>query len=906
MWNRSVLAALFLLTCLALAGAQNPPVIQSGQVTPGHAPVWITNGIVGDGGTAAQGNLSSLGITASGPSFCLNSDLTTAAGWQQFCFGVTTAGGAAISVQNFGTAPAQGVSWTVNGAPYALPLVALPTTNNDFACWSNTTGSLKDCGPSPANAITGLTGDVTATGPGSAATTLATVNASPGSFGSSTAIPSFTVNGKGLITGTGTNVVVAPAGTLTGGTLAPGVVNSSLTAVGTIATGVWNGTLIAIANGGTGLASGTSGGVLAFTGSTTLASSGALTANAPVIGGGAGAAPSSGTRSGNTTTFATSSGALTNGHCVSIDANANLVDAGGTCTTGGGGGTVSAGTAGQMGYYATSSSVISGNANATISAGALTLGVGGATQGSLAISGATSGATTLAVGGAASGTLTLPSATDTVVGRATTDTLTNKTLTSPVIASIVNSGTLTLPTSTDTVVGRATTDTLTNKTIDTASNTVKIAGTSITSISGNTSKVATTSGTLTNTDCVNIDASGNLVDNGSPCAGAYTSPGTGAVSQTIAHRLGNELWAKDFGAVCDGTTNDKTAFQNMINAAQSLLLEAKFTGSCAITSGLSITAPMTLAGTGKGVATLLPASQSFTVITINLSGGSYAEIKDFAISAPGGSSCNTTGSNFGVSVTSSLYVSLSNLLILCTENGVLFSSSGGFWLKDSIIGLANASAINVQLIGGSTQDGTIYGNQIQNSAFGASAIAVQCKGCPGLRMENNKVNGVYNIGLQVSATGIADGDLFIVGNSFEGITGLSAINIGRTDTTSQFGDFVFTSNEFSGPECFIINTDSTGAWILSVVISGNQCNAASANPAYFINSVVGLSFTGNQTWVTSTSVANAVIGSLVQFATLGPNSCVVGPTFTAGKYGAASACGANGNTSTNSTVFTPY
>ena len=44
--------------------------------------------------------------------------------------------------------------------------------------------------------------------------------------------------------------------------------------------------------------------------------------------------------------------------------------------------------------------------------------------------------------------------------------LTNKTLTTPVISSISNTGTLTLPTSTDTIVGRATTDTLTNKTID--------------------------------------------------------------------------------------------------------------------------------------------------------------------------------------------------------------------------------------------------------------------------------------------------------------------------------------------------------------------------------------------------------------------------------------------------------
>jgi hypothetical protein len=45
------------------------------------------------------------------------------------------------------------------------------------------------------------------------------------------------------------------------------------------------------------------------------------------------------------------------------------------------------------------------------------------------------------------------------------ETLTNKTLTSPIIGTISNTGTLTLPTATDTLVGRATTDTLTNKRI---------------------------------------------------------------------------------------------------------------------------------------------------------------------------------------------------------------------------------------------------------------------------------------------------------------------------------------------------------------------------------------------------------------------------------------------------------
>ena len=60
-----------------------------------------------------------------------------------------------------------------------------------------------------------------------------------------------------------------------------------------------------------------------------------------------------------------------------------------------------------------------------------------------------------------------------------TQTLTNKTLTTPVISTITNTGTLTLPTSTDTLVGRATTDTLTNKTLTSAVLNTSVSGTAV-------------------------------------------------------------------------------------------------------------------------------------------------------------------------------------------------------------------------------------------------------------------------------------------------------------------------------------------------------------------------------------------------------------------------------------------
>ena len=67
-------------------------------------------------------------------------------------------------------------------------------------------------------------------------------------------------------------------------------------------------------------------------------------------------------------------------------------------------------------------------------------------SGDLKLSGATSGTTTLNASATASGTLTLPATTDTVVGRATTDALTNKDLTS---------GTNTFPTFNQNTTGSA-------------------------------------------------------------------------------------------------------------------------------------------------------------------------------------------------------------------------------------------------------------------------------------------------------------------------------------------------------------------------------------------------------------------------------------------------------------------
>lgn len=158
--------------------------------------------------------------------------------------------------------------------------------------------------------------------------------------------------------GTVTQFIFIPANGFTGTVTTP--YETPTLTLGTSVTGILkgNGSAISAATSSVDYAPATSGSSLLLgNGTGGFTALGNLTAGFPLIGNGTGT-PTQGTLSGDTSKFATSNGALTNGDCVSLDSSGNYIDAGGPCTTGGGGGTVTAGTAGRLPYYAVSGNTV--------------------------------------------------------------------------------------------------------------------------------------------------------------------------------------------------------------------------------------------------------------------------------------------------------------------------------------------------------------------------------------------------------------------------------------------------------------------------------------------------------------------------------------------------------------------
>jgi hypothetical protein len=491
---RTLLTILALLVALP-AYAQNPPVYQSGYATPGHVPVFVTNGVIKDGGSAANPNITSFGTVGQGPAICTTSAPITSGAYAQLCLGAFTSGQNQISSFQYGSAPASPLLFnSPAGVNFTSPIYlngTLPVTGIQTLCESSTGALSFNCasggggGANPGGSVLSLQYQLNSTTFGGLGPT-------------ANSIFYYDPSGNPLL---GTQGSLVTASSLVNAT-APVFSSSGTVQQATINTFAATSPL----------------GLTAAAGTTTIALSSGGSTGAVYYWSGSAWTPLAGNNSGT--------------QC--FGENASGAPSWTTCSGGTGSGTVNSGNGGNIAYYPTTTTAVSGNANLNISGGALTVGSLGGSIGSVVLSSLTSGSLTIIPPSGTLGSVTaiIPANTGTVAE-------TNLAQSWTAIQTITNSDLKLLGSSTGATTFTSANAGATNYTATIPANTGTFAETNLAqtfSAAQIFSSALNFTGLNTGTQvsCIGLNSSNAVVLNSGSCAGGVTGPGSSTSGDLVS------------------------------------------------------------------------------------------------------------------------------------------------------------------------------------------------------------------------------------------------------------------------------------------------------------------------------------------------------------------------------------
>jgi len=696
---------------------------------------------------------------------------------------------------------------------------------------------------------------------------------------------------SGLATANNGVLVTSSGGVPSISSTLPSAVQLNITSLGTINTGIWQASVVGAIYGGTGLASGTSGGILGFTSSTTIASSAVLTANNPVLGGGVGATPFSGSKSGNTNKLASVSGSLINGDCVSIDGNMNLIDAGGPCGTGTGSGTVTAGAVNNLAYYNVAGNTVVGLATAnngtlitsntgvpSISSTLPTAVQGNITSLGTIISGIWNGSVIpVLYGGTGLSTITsngIPYGNGsgtlnvTAQGGAHTIFVANSGApswsSSPTIGTSVTTPILNLTGSTSgtiTIQPQASAGTY-NFNLPTSagsSGQIFVSGGGISSpniwesTSGTGTTIVSTTGIQTNNDCVNIDSTGNHIDAGAPCGIGTVNSGT---INDLAYYASSTNAISALATANNGILITSAGGVPSISSTLPTAVQGNITSLGTITSGTwnGSIIPVLYGGTGDSTLTLngLLYGNGTSAVQITAQGGANT-----ILTANAGPPSWSASPTIGTSVTTPLTIGGTSASATLT-----LESTSGIGTTDSIIFKTSSQNTRLTISNGGTVTANIGYSSPLYSVTGSSSGTIT--------IQPQTAAGTYNLNLPTSA-GSAGQPLLSEGGAS------TAMDWGSlSGNTKTFGT---TSGTLTSGDC--VKFDSSG----NLVDQGAACGSGTISTgtandlAYYATStniVSSLATANNGVLITSgagvpsisSTLPSAVQGNITSLGTI--------------------------------------